>query len=113
MPDPQGYVLNVDWTAVKVMAGILAGWTGLFLAAIKWLSLREVHRVDEALRENSKDHAANEVAHANLERQILRLEGQLPNEYVRREDWIRFSASIDAKLDRLNEKFDAHLKRKE
>ncbi len=38
---------------------------------------------------------------------LLKLRAELPNEYVRREDWIRFSGTIDAKLDTLNAKFDA------
>lgn len=38
-----------------------------------------------------------------LEREVEQFNRLLPLEYVRREDWIRFSASIDAKLDRLAE----------
>ncbi len=34
---------------------------------------------------------------------IEKLNVTLPLEYVRREDWIRFSATIDAKLDKLAE----------
>ncbi len=38
-----------------------------------------------------------------LQRRVEDLSQALPMEYVRREDWIRFSSSIDAKLDRLAE----------
>lgn len=38
-----------------------------------------------------------------LRDQVQLLGQTLPLEYVRREDWIRFSASIDHKLDRLAE----------
>lgn len=38
---------------------------------------------------------------SQLEREVEQSNRQLPLEYVRREDWIRFSASIDAKLDSL------------
>ena len=38
-----------------------------------------------------------------LERNVTNAVGELPLHYVRREDWIRFSATIDAKLDRLAE----------
>ena len=34
-----------------------------------------------------------------IEREMMRLKAQLPLEYVRREDWIRFSSTLDAKLD--------------
>lgn len=30
----------------------------------------------------------------------------LPDKYVQREDWIRFAAGIDAKMDKLHEKMD-------
>lgn len=38
-----------------------------------------------------------------LAEQVRVLARQLPMEYVRREDWIRFSAAIDHKLDKLAE----------
>lgn len=40
---------------------------------------------------------------ASLTEKVDSLSRLLPLEYVRREDWIRFSASIDHKLDRLAE----------
>lgn len=40
----------------------------------------------------------------DLKNRVDTLAHSLPNEYVRREDWIRFSNLIDAKLDRLNER---------
>jgi hypothetical protein len=41
-----------------------------------------------------------------LEEKIDGLAQRLPSEYVRREDWIRFSATIDAKLDSLHDRLD-------
>jgi hypothetical protein len=40
------------------------------------------------------------------ERQMANLRADLPMQYVRREDWIRFSGTIDAKLDNINTKLD-------
>ncbi len=37
----------------------------------------------------------------HVENELLRLRAELPREYVQREDWIRFSGSIDMKLDHL------------
>lgn len=42
-----------------------------------------------------------------LERDLMRLRAELPTEYVRREDWIRFSGTIDAKLDWLRDKSES------
>jgi predicted patatin/cPLA2 family phospholipase len=41
-----------------------------------------------------------------VERQLLQLQAELPREYVRREDHIRFETVINAKLDALNAKID-------
>lgn len=43
----------------------------------------------------------------SIEADYLRLRAELPNEYVRREDWIRFSGTIDTKLDWLREKCES------
>ena len=47
-----------------------------------------------------------------MEKDLLKLQAELPREYVRREDWIRFSSSIDAKLDHLRDKLDRVLEAK-
>jgi hypothetical protein len=41
-----------------------------------------------------------------VERDFLQLKMDLPNYYVRRDDWIRFGGSIDQKMDRIHEKLD-------
>lgn len=41
---------------------------------------------------------------ASIKRQVEALSQSLPIEYVRREDWVRFSSVIDTKLDRLGER---------
>lgn len=41
-----------------------------------------------------------------VERELLLLQAELPNQYVRRDDWIRFGGSIDSKMDALHQKFD-------
>ena len=38
-----------------------------------------------------------------IERGLFELRAMLPLEYVRREDWIRFGGTLDAKLDALRE----------
>ncbi|HEX4208746.1 MAG TPA: hypothetical protein VHY56_00010 [Candidatus Binataceae bacterium] len=44
-----------------------------------------------------------------LERELLQLRAQLPVEYVRREDWIRFSNTLEAKLDAMRAEARAEL----
>ena len=38
-----------------------------------------------------------------FERDLMTLKAELPDKYVRREDWIRFAATLDAKMDGLRE----------
>jgi hypothetical protein len=40
---------------------------------------------------------------------MLKLKAQLPLEYVRREDWIRFSSTLDAKLDAMRAELRAEI----
>jgi hypothetical protein len=64
-------------------------------------------RFDE-LQKNSQQEAQN---WHRVERELLKLQADLPREYVRREDHIRFETVITAKLDSLNTRLDLVLER--
>ncbi len=110
---PEEVILNLNWHAIGIMLGLLIGWSGLLLGAIKWLVGREIHAVDErfaaiaaAGQLNAKEHEENKLHHAEIEKQILLLRGELPREYVQREDWIRFSGVLETKLDAIHRRLD-------
>jgi hypothetical protein len=76
-----------------------AGWAAAFIAfvavnasTIQWL----LKRRDE---QHQRDSSRVDV----LENALTELRVNLPLEYVRREDWIRFSGTLDAKLDAMRE----------
>ncbi len=79
--------------------GNAAGWTAAFVAfmavnasTIQWLlKRRDEHRQRDSGRVD------------DLERHLTDLRVNLPLEYVRREDWIRFSGTLDAKLDAMRQ----------
>jgi hypothetical protein len=79
--------------------GNAAGWAAAVIAfvavnasTIQWLLKR---RDDQHRRDTGHvDH---------LESGLTDLRVNLPLEYVRREDWIRFSGTLDAKLDAMRE----------
>lgn len=48
----------------------------------------------------------NAKAMQELERQFMRLQGELPLNYVRREDYVRGQSIVEAKLDGLATKLD-------
>ena len=82
----------MSWEAVATFASVLVTFVGINLAALH--AMFERHQ-----RLASRD----DERWSQLERAIYELRVLLPIEYVRREDWIRFSATLDAKMDGLRE----------
>ena len=77
-------------------------------------SAQETRR-QEAQAQWDQRFSAIEAESRKREREHLKLLAELPREYVRREDHIRFETTINAKLDALNSKMDlvAERQRKE
>ena len=67
--------------------------------------LRDKARTAEIGRIQSSLNAEAE-SWRRVEREVLVLQAELPNQYVRRDDWIRFGGSIDSKMDALHQKID-------
>ena len=75
------------------------------LAAIRWVltaQAKELHARLETIKGNGTDFS-------HVERELLRLKADLPIEYVRREDWIRFSNTLEAKVDALRAELRAEI----
>lgn len=92
-----------NWQMFLFLAGLIAAWSGLILMVAKAMMKRKEDETDKrfaSLGEVSKDVTALRV-------ELLKLQAALPLEYVRREDFVRQTVTIDAKLDRLAEKLDA------
>jgi hypothetical protein len=82
----------MSWDALATFALALATAAGVNLGALKWMLDR--HFASLARGTTRLDEMA---------RELYELRAQLPLEYVRREDWIRFSGTLDAKLDAMRE----------
>jgi hypothetical protein len=87
------------WQLIAAGASVVVALAGLNIAALKWLldrhdscSQANANRLAELERQSAEKMA--EVQH-----DILRLRADLPLEYVRREDWIRFGNTLEAKID--------------
>lgn len=89
-------------------------WTGCFLWAVRWFVNRHTETVDKGLAAISKsfEERMDEIRRSieqlavrdrSLEVAMLELRAEIAENYVRREDWIRTSAAIDAKLDSIRE----------
>lgn len=86
----------MSWEAAATFALALITLAGVNVGAVRWL-------LDRHERELASDAQRLE----DLQRNFFELRAALPLEYVRREDWIRFSATQDAKLDAIRDEIAA------
>ena len=96
----------MDWKSITVLLGIIVTWSGVFLWAVKGMLAQNQNHADERFEVLGKALTAQEDKWQATDRALLHFKAELPREYVRREDWIRFGATIDTKLDRLHDKLD-------
>jgi hypothetical protein len=79
--------------------GNAAAWTGAFIA---FLAVN-ASTIQFLLKRRDEQRQRDSSRVDDLEKQLTDLRVNLPLEYVRREDWIRFSGTLDAKLDAMRE----------
>ena len=82
----------MSWEAIATFLLVLVTVVGINIGTIK--SMLDRHR-SAALRDSERWQ--------EIERELFEFRASMPIEYVRREDWIRFSGSLDAKLDAMRE----------
>lgn len=87
---------SVAATLVIAFIACVFAFGRILLSQFEKRMQERLHSIDNAQkRENARL--------SSLIEEVNTLSRLLPLEYVRREDWIRFSAAIDHKLDRLAE----------
>jgi len=82
----------MDW-------GSVAGWSAVCIAflAINASTIQFLLKRREDQRQRDSSHVDE------VEKNLIELRVNLPLEYVRREDWIRFGGTLDAKLDSMRD----------
>ena len=93
----------MNWEMIGVGVAGLGLMEGLFLWAAKWLLDRSQKQVCERLDNIEAANSKRQDEIQALARDIMKLKVELAKEYVRREDFIRHTAIIDAKLDAIKE----------
>lgn len=88
----------MNWDAIATFALAFVTLIGLNLGALRWLLTQYGREANSRLDLLNRD--GSEFARG-VEREMLKLKAQLPMDYVRREDWIRFSNTLEAKIDAL------------
>lgn len=86
----------LSWDALGVVTATVMAFLALNAGTVKWLFERHESTIAEQLAALKRE--GSDFSHG-VEREVLKLRAQLPLEYVRRDDWIRFSSTLDAKLD--------------
>lgn len=95
--------VTIDFWQLLMAIAVTVVFIGtLMLAAGKML----LAQLDARLVERDQAMSTLTSKVDEVERDVLRLRADLPSNYVQRDDWIRFSGSLDTKLDWLREKQD-------
>ncbi len=93
----------MDWKMLAAIASILTVWSGVSFWAIKFMITSQLasHRkyTDEKFSNLATLISVQADDIKKFERDLMQLKIDLPNTYVRREDWIRTASTIDAKMD--------------
>ncbi|HTW88269.1 MAG TPA: hypothetical protein VMD75_09695 [Candidatus Binataceae bacterium] len=89
---------------LAIIVIFLVALGALNLAAIRMLFKH--HEAGELERFQALRREGTDYAHG-VEHALSGLKSELPRDYVRREDWIRFGAVIDAKLDTVRRDLDS------
>lgn len=98
--------LVITWQAVAIFVTLGLAFTGLLLRAIKDLLDKTLAAWREAIDQRFAV-LETEIKHVHrLERELLEFKARLPEQYVQREDWVRFVFKTDAKLDDLRSHID-------
>jgi hypothetical protein len=88
----------MSWESAGIFLVLFIALGGLNLAAVSVLFRN--HESGDCARFEALRREGSDYSHA-IEHRLAALEAGLPGDYVRREDWIRFGAVIDAKLETL------------
>ncbi|MCE5212122.1 MAG: hypothetical protein LLG40_11255 [Deltaproteobacteria bacterium] len=102
MPE-QGWQL---WQIFLALLGIMSAWSAIIIVAVQFMISRAFKSFEKELSELKKTKDSCSA----LERELLELKADLPAEYVRREDFIRFDVCINQKLDKLRDMISEILK---
>lgn len=96
----------LNWKAAGVLLAAFLAWSGALFAAIKWLLDRYQKHLDERFKNLEKTISEESQKADEIEKYLLRLERDLPKEYVRKEDAIRSETVLHAKVDSIGEKLE-------
>jgi hypothetical protein len=96
----------MSWEAVATFGLLFVTLVGLNLGAIRWLLTRNEAELGKRIIDIKRE--GSDFSHL-IERELMQLKATMPVEYVRREDWIRFSNTLEAKIDAMRAEVRAEI----
>jgi len=94
-------VAGIDWKTIGILVAMLTAFSGVVLLAVKVIVNASQKHIDNALVSLSEGIEKNNSEWQRIENDFLKFQAKLPEKYMARDDWIRFSNLIDAKQDAL------------
>ena len=86
---------------------LIVSLLGLLMGFGKFL----LSQIDNRLHKIESQHAQEIQEWRKLEREVMQLRADLPDKYVRREDYIRGQSVLESKMDALYQRIDALIQR--
>jgi hypothetical protein len=93
------------WQLFGALLAIVAAWSLIIIAALRVMFGSKFKAIDQKFEGLAETSGATSKKYQELERELLEFKADMPLEYVRREDFIRFEVGINYKLDKLRDFF--------
>jgi uncharacterized membrane protein YwzB len=102
--------MNLEINIATVIIGSVGLIVNLLIALLAWFALRSVKAIDDKFDSLSKKADNTNAELHRIDRDLLTLKAELPNQYQRREDAIRQETILNAKVDKIYELIERKLK---
>lgn len=97
--------MGEHWQLFLALLTVMGIWGGLMVTVFQIMLARVMKAQTDMLEVKINAVKTVESNCIRLERELLQLKADLPEKYVRREDFIRFDVGINDKLDKLRDLF--------
>lgn len=93
--------IEISWQAVGILVTLALGWSAFLVGIIRWLVTKAVANIEDRVTTATTTANAAVTGLQQHREEYLKFIGNLPIDYYRREDMIRFETLTHAKLDAL------------
>ena len=104
--------MNDNWQLFLAVLGVVTAWGVVMAALFKVMFSSSMNSLEGKIEERLKSITSVSADCEKLSKEVTQLKIDLPKEYVRREDFIRFDLTINTKLDKLRDLIVEVLQRK-